>query len=215
MMTPAELKPAPVMGELLVITAPSGAGKSSLINALRKQDPRVGVSISHTTRAPRVGEQDGLAYHFVSRAEFIALRDGGEFLEWAEVYDNFYGTSQQALNRLRAQGHDIILEIDWQGARQVRQLFPEARGVFILPPSLDILRQRLILRGKDDAATITRRLALAADDISHESEFDYVIINEVFDEAVADLAAIIRALRCCRKRQAVRCSALFSLSTDQ
>ncbi|NDU85394.1 MAG: guanylate kinase [Ferrovum sp.] len=198
-------------GQLFIITAPSGAGKSSLIKALLARDPLVKVSISHTTRSPRPGEENGLAYHFVSRDEFISIRDAGGFLEWAEVFSNFYGTSQHAITTLQTQGYDVILEIDWQGARQVRVLHPDAVGIFILPPSLDTLRQRLLTRAQDDTHTIERRLAQAQADISHENEFDYAIINDEFPEAVQDLAAIVRARRCLRQYQFPRYSSALAL----
>ncbi|EQD51278.1 guanylate kinase [Ferrovum myxofaciens] len=197
-------------GQLFIVTAPSGAGKSSLIAALLKQDPRVRLSVSHTTRAPRLGEVEGQDYHFVSPAAFLALRTENQFLEWAEVYGNFYGTTRQSLEDLQNQGFDVILEIDWQGARQVRQLYPESLGVFILPPSLETLRNRLQGRGKDDPATIEMRLSLAQDDLSHENEFEYAIINADFDEALRDLAAILRAARCRRACQYPRYASLLT-----
>lgn len=201
-------------GQLFIISAPSGAGKSSLIAALLQQDPGVRLSVSHTTRSPRSGEVDGIAYHFVDRETFLVMRDAQQFLEWAEVYGNFYGTSKQSLQDLQAQGSDVILEIDWQGARQVRALFPDASSIFILPPSLEALHERLTQRGKDDKVTIERRLKAARDDISHEIEFDYAIINDRFDDAVADLSAILRASRCRRERQSIRYPSLFSLQMD-
>ncbi|MDA8415554.1 MAG: guanylate kinase [Betaproteobacteria bacterium] len=197
-------------GQLFIITAPSGAGKSSLIAALLQRDPLVRLSVSHTTRPPRSGEIDGIAYHFVDREQFIALRDHNQFLEWAEVYGNYYGTSKLSLVNLQAQGSDVILEIDWQGARQVRSLFPGSTSIFILPPSLEALHNRLIQRGKDDEETIARRLQSARDDISHENEFDYAIINDRFDDAVADLSAILRASRCLRERQSIHYASLLS-----
>ncbi len=189
---------------------PSGAGKSSLIAALLKQDPRVRLSVSHTTRAPRQGEIDGQDYHFVSRTTFSTLRTENQFLEWAEVYGNFYGTARRSLEDLQNRGFDVILEIDWQGARQVRQFYPESLGIFILPPSLETLRHRLQGRGKDDPETIEKRLSLAQDDLSHENEFEYAIINADFDEALRDLAAVLRAARCRRACQYPRYASLLT-----
>ena len=197
-------------GQLFIVTAPSGAGKSTLIAALLKQDPRIRLSVSHTTRAPRQGEVEGKDYHFVTRAKFLTLRAENQFLEWAEVYGNFYGTTRQSLEDFQNQGLDVILEIDWQGARQVRQLYPESLGIFILPPSLETLRSRLQGRGKDDPATIEKRLSLAQDDLSHENEFEYAIINTEFDEALRDLAAILRAARCRRTCQYPRYASLLT-----
>ncbi len=197
-------------GQLFIVTAPSGAGKSTLIAALLKQDPRIRLSVSHTTRAPRQGEVEGKDYHFVTRANFLTLRAENQFLEWAEVYGNFYGTTRQSLEDFQNQGLDVILEIDWQGARQVRQLYPESLGIFILPPSLETLRSRLQGRGKDDPATIEKRLSLAQDDLSHENEFEYAIINTEFDEALRDLAAILRAARCRRTCQYPRYASLLT-----
>ncbi|WP_297455236.1 guanylate kinase [Ferrovum sp.] len=197
-------------GQLFIVTAPSGAGKSSLIAALLKQDPRVRLSVSHTTRAPRQGEIDGQDYHFVSRTTFSTLRTENQFLEWAEVYGNFYGTTRRSLEDLQNRGFDVILEIDWQGARQVRQFYPESLGIFILPPSLETLRHRLQGRGKDDPETIEKRLSLAQDDLSHENEFEYAIINADFDEALRDLAAVLRAARCRRACQYPRYASLLT-----
>ena len=197
-------------GQLFIVTAPSGAGKSSLIAALLKQDPRVRLSVSHTTRAPRQGEIDGQDYHFVSRTTFSTLRTENQFLEWAEVYGNFYGTARRSLEDLQNRGFDVILEIDWQGARQVRQFYPESLGIFILPPSLETLRHRLQGRGKDDPETIEKRLSLAQDDLSHENEFEYAIINADYDEALRDLAAVLRAARCRRACQYPRYASLLT-----
>lgn len=189
---------ASVKGNLFIVAAPSGAGKSSLVNALVALDPKIWLSVSHTTRAPRPGEQEGREYYFLSVAEFKAREAHGDFLEWAEVYGNYYGTSRQQLEKQLQAGLDVVLEIDWQGARQVRSKFPEAVGVFIFPPSMDVLRQRLTHRGTDSPEVVERRLAAASEDIRHGDEFDYAIINEEFTEAVKDLAAIVRAKRCFR-----------------
>lgn len=196
-------------GQIFIVAAPSGAGKSSLVAALVASDPGIRLSISHTTRAPRAGETDGREYHFVSHDTFRAMESRGEFLESAEVYGNFYGTSSADIRSSLEQGQDVVLEIDWQGARQVRALFPNAISIFILPPSLDALRERLLARGKDPLPVIERRLALAREDLSHENEFDYAIINNEFAEAAKDLAAIVRAARCRRDRQLPRYAALI------
>ena len=196
-------------GQIFIIAAPSGAGKSSLVAALVASDPGIRLSISHTTRAPRAGESDGREYHFVSHDTFQAMQSRGEFLESAEVYGNFYGTSSADIRSSLGLGQDVVLEIDWQGARQVRTLFPEAISIFILPPSLDALRERLLARGKDPLPVIERRLAVAREDLSHENEFDYAIINNEFAEAAKDLAAIVRAARCRRDRQLPRYAALI------
>jgi guanylate kinase len=180
-------------GNLFIISAPSGAGKTSLVQALLNINPQIGLSVSYTTRAPRAGEHDGRDYHFVSRDTFIAMAKQGEFLESAEVYGNFYGTSQKWISDQIAAGRDILLEIDWQGAAQVRSLFPECISIFILPPSREALAQRLKGRGKDDADVIARRLAAAREDVSHVAEFDYVIINDSLNEALRELNAVVLA----------------------
>ena len=182
-------------GLLFIITAPSGAGKSSLIDALLKDDPRLQLSVSYTTRAPRPGEANGREYHFVDDATFIAMLKRGEFLESAEVHGFRYGTSQAAIRDALGSGEDLVLEIDWQGAQQVRTLQPGCIGVFILPPSVAELERRMRARGQDSDAVIRRRLASAEDEISHAPEFDYVIINKDFETAKQDLQAIIRVER--------------------
>jgi guanylate kinase len=182
-------------GNLFIVAAPSGAGKSSLVNALLDEDRNLTLSISYTTRPPRPGEQEGREYHFVARETFEKMLERGEFLESALVHGNFYGTSQPWISATRARGLDIILEIDWQGAAQIRGIFPEAISVFVLPPSVAELERRLRARGQDDEATIQRRLANATEEIAHVAEFDYVIINNDFREALRDLAAIVRASR--------------------
>jgi len=184
-----------VTGNLFIVCAPSGAGKTSLVNALLEREPDLELSVSFTTRAPRPGEVDGREYHFVSRESFLTMAGRGEFLESAEVHDNLYGTSQGWIAMRRREGKDILLEIDWQGAIQVRNLMPDALGIFILPPSPDALRKRLVARGQDSADVIERRLAAAREEIAHVSEFDYVIINQNFDVAVSDLVSIVRAQR--------------------
>jgi guanylate kinase len=182
-------------GLLFVITAPSGAGKSSLIDALLKDDPRLRLSVSYTTRAPRPGEANGREYHFVDDKTFMAMLERSEFLESAEVHGYRYGTSQAVIREALARGQDLVLEIDWQGAQQVRKLHPECMGVFILPPSVAELERRMRARGQDADAVIKRRLASAEGEMSHAPEFDYVIINKDFDEARRDLQAIIRVER--------------------
>ena len=182
-------------GNLFIICAPSGAGKTSLVNALLEREPDIELSISYTTRPPRPGETDGRNYHFVTREQFLEMAGRGEFLEHAEVHGNFYATSQSWINARRAEGKDILLEIDWQGAAQVRQQIPDAVGVFILPPSPETLRRRLEGRGQDSAEVIERRLLAARGEVAHVAEFDYVIINRNFDVAVTDLVSIVRAQR--------------------
>ncbi len=182
-------------GNLFVVSAPSGAGKSSLVKALLARDPHIHVSVSHTTRTPRPGEINGREYHFIDRGTFTIMQARGEFLESAEVYGNFYGTSQVGIAAQRAAGSDILLEIDWQGAERIRTLVPEAIGIFILPPSLAALKNRLEGRGQDSAEIIAGRLAAAQDDIAHANAFDYVLINDVFETALEDLLAICRSQR--------------------
>ncbi|MBV2234971.1 MAG: guanylate kinase [Sterolibacterium sp.] len=182
-------------GTLLIVSAPSGAGKTTLVRELLKRDPGVQLSISATTRQPRSGEIDGRDYHFVSKDDFLAMRARGEFLESAEVHGNFYGTSLHWLEQQLAAGHDVLLEIDWQGAQQTRAVFADAVSIFILPPSLAALEQRLRGRGTDDEATITRRTQAALEEMRHVGEFDYVIINDDLHTAIADLQAVAHAAR--------------------
>ena len=196
-------------GNLIIVAAPSGAGKSSLVNALLAEDKQLALSISYTTRPPRPGEQNGRHYHFVDRAAFEVMLDRGEFLETAEVHGNRYGTSKEWIRAARARGLDIVLEIDWQGAQQVRRIFPEALGIFILPPSQAELERRLRSRGKDSEDSIRTRLANAREEISHVAEFDYVIINNNFEEARQDLAAIVRASRLSLSHQGARTPEIF------
>ena len=198
-------------GLLIVITAPSGAGKSSLIAAALKADPALRLSVSYTTRSPRPGEQDGREYHFVDEKAFLAMLERGEFLESAEVHGNRYGTSEKAITRELAARHDLILEIDWQGAQQVRRLFPDCIGIFILPPSIDELERRMQKRGQDSAEVIRRRMAVARDEVSHSPEFDYAIINKDFDEASQDLVAIIRTARLGTVRQLAQHPEIFRI----
>jgi guanylate kinase len=191
-------------GNLFVVVAPSGAGKTSLVAALMREEPNIRLSISHTTRAPRQGEADGREYHFVERAAFEKMISEDEFLEHADVYGNYYGTSRKWIEEQLEGDHDVLLEIDWQGARQVRKLFPHMAGIFILPPSLAELRKRLQGRGKDSPEAIERRMASAREEISHVLEFDYIIVNERFEAALTDLVSIVRAARVSRAQQSVR-----------
>lgn len=192
------------LGTLFTISAPSGAGKTSLVKALVEAEANLQVSVSHTTRPIRPGEIDGVNYHFCDRDTFAAMLDRADFLEYAEVFGNLYGTSQQFVEEQLAADHDVILEIDWQGAQQVKRLLPGTCAIFILPPSLRALRERLSARGQDDAATIERRLAGAVSDMSHYVAADYLVINDVFDQALADLRAIVRSERLRMLRQAER-----------
>lgn len=181
---------------LYILSAPSGAGKSSLLRALLAAvGDSATVSVSHTTRAPRPGEVDGRDYHFVDVAAFQAMIGEGAFLEHARVFDNHYGTSRAAVAQQLADGRDVILEIDWQGARLIRELMPESTGIFILPPSRETLRERLQGRGQDEDTVIERRMRDAISEMSHYNEYDYLVINDVFDRALEDLVAILRSRR--------------------
>ena len=180
---------------MFIVSAPSGAGKTTLVSKLLAQDPAVTQSVSFTTRSPRTGEQEGIHYHFVTAAAFLDMRERGEFLEWAEVHGNFYGTSRLWMQQQMAAGRDVLLEIDWQGAQQVRKAFPDAVGIFILPPSIDELARRLRGRGSDSDDVIARRLAGALGEMRHVNEFDFVIINKDLDVALDDLNAAVRASR--------------------
>ncbi len=180
---------------LFIVTAPSGAGKTSLVQALVESTDALCVSVSHTTRAPREAEVDGVNYNFVSQEQFFAMREAQEFFESAEVYGNFYGTSKTWVNEQLDAGTDVILEIDWQGARQVREQHPEACSIFILPPSLKALTERLTGRGQDDADTIARRMQQAVAEISHVEEADYIVVNDDFDKALSELRGLVLAQR--------------------
>lgn len=197
-------KPAAHAGRLFMITAPSGAGKSSLVKAFLERDPEIELSISHTTRAPRPGEENGREYHFISVPEFEERKARGEFLESALVHGNYYGTSRVWIEQRMAAGKDVLLEIDWQGARQVREKFADTVGVFILPPSIDDLEARLHKRGTDSEATITRRLMGAGAEIAHAPEFEYVIINDSFEVALSQLISVVTASRLNFRNQAAR-----------
>ncbi|MGE5616421.1 MAG: guanylate kinase [Bacillota bacterium] len=196
-------------GNLFVLVAPSGAGKTSLVMALLTREPNIRLSISYTTRAPRAGEAHGRDYHFIERAAFEAMIERAEFLEHADVYGNYYGTSRKWIEEQLEGEHDVLLEIDWQGAAQVRRLFPHVVGIFVLPPSLEELRRRLEGRGKDSPEAIARRMASAREEISHVLEFEYIIINERFESALDDLIAIVRAARLSRAQQSHRLSKLI------
>ena len=197
-------------GLLLVVSAPSGAGKTSLVNALVERDDNIVVSISHTTRARRGSEREGVDYFFVDAATFASMRDAGAFFEHATVFGKSYGTARAMVERELAAGHDVLLEIDWQGAQQIRHSFKDAITLFILPPSHATLSQRLRSRGQDDEVAIRKRTAEAVVEMSHHAEYDYLIVNDRFDDAVADLMAIIRAERLRAARQARRYAALLA-----
>ena len=197
-------------GRLYVVAAPSGAGKTTLVRMLLARESGVHLSISYTTRAPRPGEQNGREYHFVDVATFRAMLERADFLEWAEVHGNFYGTSRAWIAGQLAAGHDVLLEIDWQGAQQVRGAFPEAIGIFILPPSMEELTRRLNGRGTDSAEVIERRLAAAQAEMRHVGEFDYVIINDSLEQALDDLCAVVHASRLTLDGQRERHAALFA-----
>jgi len=188
-------------GTLYIVSAASGTGKTSLLKALLEQTKGISISVSHTTRDARVGEENGVHYHFVGKNTFHNLIEEGDFLEHAEVFGNFYGTSQSAVKGQLSQGEDVILEIDWQGAQQVRKLMPEAVSIFILPPSREALLTRLQGRGQDSDEIIAGRMAEAVSEMSHYNEFDYIVVNDVFDTALAELKAIFAAGRLTTKRQ--------------
>lgn len=194
------------LGNLYILSAPSGAGKSSLIDALLADLSRteVQLSISHTTRNPRPGEEDGVHYYFTNHAEFEALIEKGHFLEWAEVFGNYYGTSLPMIEKSLAQGIDVFLDIDWQGARQICQKHPNVKTIFILPPSRAELEKRLFRRGQDSAETIAKRMAEAISEMSHYNEFDYVIVNDDFQTALGELKSILTAERLKLETQTLR-----------
>jgi guanylate kinase len=189
------LSPQTYQGNMLMIVAPSGAGKSSLVQALLQADAGLKLSLSTTTRQPRSGEVDGKDYRFVSADAFMAQRAGGDFLEWAEVHGHFYGTSRSWIEQQMQAGSDVLLEIDWQGAQQIRQLIPSAQWIFIFPPSIEALELRLRNRGQDDEATIQRRLAAAHIELQHAAEANFIVINDVFEQALLDLQQIIATSR--------------------
>ena len=198
-------------GTLFIVSAPSGAGKTSLVRALLERDPRVQLSVSHTTRARRAAERDGDHYHFVDLATFELMRAGEQFLEHAQVFGNYYGTSREAVTQRLQHGIDVVLEIDWQGARLIRQQMSGSVGIFILPPSLAHLRARLQSRNQDDTKIIEQRMQAAVQEISHYQEYDYLIVNDDFDTARAELGAIVNAQRL---RQTVQANRLRGLLAD-
>jgi guanylate kinase len=196
-------------GTLYIVSAPSGAGKTSLVKALLDAQPQVRVSVSHTTRPMRPGEVDGVNYHFVSREEFLERLEHDEFLEHAEVFGNLYGTSQRWLEQTLSEGFDLILEIDWQGAQQVRRLMPQAKSIFILPPTQEALRQRRTNRGQDSDDVIEKRMREAVSEMTHYVEYDYLVINDDFAHALIDLQAIFRANQLLQTAQQQRFEALL------
>lgn len=197
-------------GSLFMVVAPSGAGKSTLVNALLAQEPAIKLSISYTTRAPRPKEQHGREYYFTSTEDFLARRASGEFLESAEVHGNYYGTSRLLIAEQMKAGTDVLLEIDWQGAHQIKKQFPHAVGIFILPPSITALEERLKKRGQDEPPVILRRVLAAGGEIAHAPEFEYVIINQEFATALAELSSIVTATRCRFAQQEARNASLFA-----
>ena len=200
---------AQTRGNLFILSAPSGAGKSSLISALLEKHSDMKVSVSHTTRSPRPGEENGVHYHFVSVDEFKALIEKNDFFEWAQVFDNYYGTSKQAIESQLAAGIDVFLDIDWQGAQQIRKLVDDVETIFILPPSKEELESRLNNRGQDSAEVIAGRMAKAQSETSHYNEYDYVVVNDDFDTALTEIETIVMAKRLSLKSQAVRHQALL------
>ncbi len=210
--SPASLRP--MRGTLFIVAAPSGAGKSSIVNACLARDPNIALSISFTSRAPRPGERHAQHYHFIGTDEFQRMIAAGDFFEHALVHGDLKGTARQSVEPQLAAGRDVLLEIDWQGARQVREQVPDAVGVFILPPSREALEERMRKRGQDSDDTIARRLAAAHEEMSHYHEFDYVIVNENFDTAVAEMCSIFTASRLRRDAQAQRHAAMIAELLD-
>ena len=204
------MKDARNAGSVFVVVAPSGAGKTSLVAKLVEEDADLRLSVSFTTRPAREGEENGREYNFIDRPAFERMIAAGDFLEHANVYGNLYGTSKRWIEQAIAARHDVVLEIDWQGAQQVRKLFPEVVGIFILPPSMEVLEQRLQGRGKDTPESIAKRLASAREEISHVLEFEYIIVNDRFEAAVSDLMSVVRATRLARTRQRVRLEKLLN-----
>ena len=202
-----------IQGNLFIITAASGAGKTSLVKELLVKDSQIKLSVSHTTRQPRLGEQNGVHYHFVNEVEFLQMLNAGGFLESADVHGAKYGTAQSGVDHALQVGDDVILEIDWQGAAQVRNIYPQSISIFILPPSLEALEQRLNDRGQDSVEVINKRVAAAHEEMRHVVEFDYVTINDKFDVALQDLLAIIRASRLKMQPQLLRHAALVQKLT--
>ncbi|MDR2871790.1 MAG: guanylate kinase [Xanthomonadaceae bacterium] len=202
-------------GTLFIVAAPSGAGKSSIVNAVRRLDSRVDLSVSFTSRAPRPGERDGEHYHFVDEEAFRRMIDAGDFFEYARVHGDWKGTARQSVEPQLLAGRDVLLEIDWQGARQVRARIPDAVSIFILPPSRGDLASRMRHRGQDSEAVIERRLAAATEEMSHYDEFDYIIINECFETAVDEMRAIFTASRLRRAWQQVRYGDLIAALLEE
>ena len=199
-----------LLGNLFILSAPSGAGKSSLIHALLGQHADMQLSVSHTTRKPRPGESDGVHYHFTSVDEFKKLIAQGEFLEWAEVFGNYYGTSRRAIEQVLAQGRDVFLDIDWQGARQIKQQVPSVRSIFILPPNVAELERRLNQRGQDSQEVIQKRMQQARSEISHVVEYDYVLVNDDFQQCLSDLQHVVLSHRLSLQKQQQRQQALLT-----
>ena len=199
-----------MIGNLFIVAAPSGAGKTTLVRLLLENDSQINVSISHTTRSPRQGEENGREYHFIGVPAFLEMVDRGEFLEWAEVHGNYYGTSKKWIEAEMSSGRDVLLEIDWQGAQQVRKVFQQAIGIFVLPPSMEALNARLSGRGTDAAEVIARRIAAARDEMRHVDEFDYVIINDDLQQASRELQSVVSACRLRYPNQRQRYVSLFA-----
>ncbi len=201
-------------GSMILVVAPSGAGKSSLVSALMTTDPTLSLSVSFTTRSPRPGEIEGINYHFISEEEFLSRKEQDDFLEWAFVHGNYYGTSRSWIMDKMEQGQDVILEIDWQGARQIQKIVPQAIWIFILPPSLKTLEERLRDRGQDDEQTIQRRIKAAHDELSHLSEANYLVVNDLFQAALFELRQIISSSRLRTSPQLLRHSSLIENLTN-
>ena len=197
-------------GQLYIISAPSGAGKTSLVKALLESTPNLQVSVSHTTRDIRPGETHGVNYHFVDESEFASIREAGGFFEWAQVFGNFYGTSRQVVQEQLAEGVDIILEIDWQGARQVKALVDTAVSIFVLPPSTTALRNRLTERGQDNDDIIDSRMRAARDEMAHYDEADFIVLNDNFETALSDLQSIVRTQRLSQSIQSVNLTSVIA-----
>lgn len=204
----------PLRGHVFIVTAPSGAGKTTLVGALLERTPELAVCVSHTTRSPRAGEVDGRHYHFVDDDRFAAMVEAGAFLEYADVFGHRYGTSYAAVEQLRAEDRDIILEIDWQGARQIKERLPESVSIFLIPPSLAALEARLHKRGKDAPEVIARRLREARAEIAHHPDFDYIVVNDAFDQALEDLQCITRTARLRGVEQRRRLATLLASLVD-
>lgn len=197
-------------GTLFIVAAPSGGGKTSLVRVLVGSMEAMAISVSHTTRKMRPGEQDGIHYFFIDQSEFMQMVNDNAFIEHAKVFEHYYGTSEAQIKNRLAEGIDVVLDIDWQGAQQIKRIFPDSVSIFIIPPSLGVLRERLIARGQDEPAVIDRRMQQAQEEMSHYGEFDYVVVNDEFDHASRDLQAIVRANRLKTAKQSVRQRQLLS-----